>query len=196
MIIVGIVVGTFATFMVIAPNIPASSSIKDRVNDAVAVRIHETNADPLVQPYHDIVSATVKRLNSNELLLTAELAGDANFNTTYETVYVWVIDYLTLTGNQRYTVIVPHLPPEFGLSTGWHIAIFDNNAERYVVPLESIDPMPENKVEVKIDPNLIGNPPFFWWQTFTMVRVEPQFDRPPDFLMDSAPDNSTMLFWF
>ena len=194
-VVVAVVLAALAAFILLVPNVPATSSINDRINDAVAVRIHETGADPLVQPYHDIASASVKRLNGKELLLTLELAGDPNFNTLYETVYIWVIDYPTVTGNQRYTVIVPHFPPELGLSTGWNIAIFDNRAERYVVPLKSIGSMTENKIEVNIDPDLIGNPLFFWWQSFVMVRVEPQFDRPPDFLMDSAPDNSTVLLW-
>lgn len=194
-IIVGSVLGAFGAFLLIAPGIPASSSAKDAVGDAIAIRMHETGFDPMVQPYHDITGASIQRLNGNELLLTAELAGDPNNNTTYETVYIWVIDYPTVTGNQRYTVIVPHFPPELGLSEGWHIAIFDNNAERYVVPLTSIGQMPDNKVEVNIDPTLVGNPPFFWWQVFVMVRVDTEFDRPPDYLIDSTPDNSTVLLW-
>ncbi|MEE8132277.1 MAG: hypothetical protein V3T40_01730 [Nitrososphaerales archaeon] len=193
MAIIAVILGVFAVFIMLAPSIPAHSSIKDEILDAVAIRTHETNYVPLVQSYHDIVEASVQRLNGNELMLTVELAGDPNFNTTYETVYIWEIDYPTLTGNQRYTAIVPHFPAELGLSTGWHIAIFDNKEEMYVVPLESIEPMPKNKVEVNIDPNLIGNPPFFWWQVFVMARVDTQFDRPPDFLMDSAPDNYNAL---
>lgn len=190
-ITIATVLGSFGIFALLT-SIPLSSSIDDPVNDAVPVRIHETGEDPLVQPYHDIVRADVKRMNSDELLLTVEVNGDPNFNTRYETVYVWVIEYTGITGNQKYTVIVPHFPEELGLS-GWHVAIFDNKAERYVVPLKSIGSMPENKVEVNIDPDLIGNPLFFSWQTFVMVRAEPRFDRPPDFLMDSAPDSSNVL---
>ncbi|MFQ5941164.1 MAG: hypothetical protein ACE5KA_05640 [Nitrososphaerales archaeon] len=195
MAIIAVILGAFILFMLLGPSVGASSSTRDGVNDARAIRIHETNADPLVQPYHDIVKASMQRLNGNELVLTVELAGDPNFNTTYESVYICVIDYPTVTGNQRYTIIVPHFSPELGVSSGWHIAIFDNKVERYVVPLESVNTMPKDRVEVNIGPDLIGNPPFFWWQAFVMVRVEQQFDRPPDFLLDSTPDNSNVLLW-
>ncbi|MEM2760163.1 MAG: hypothetical protein QXU32_03290 [Nitrososphaerales archaeon] len=192
LVIIAIVLVSIGAFVLISPNIPARSSVNDAVGDAVPVRVHETALEPVLQPYHDIRSASVQRLNGKELVLTLELLGDPNLNTEHEIVYIWVMEYPTIVGTQRYTIIVPHFPSELGLSAGWHIAIFDNNAQRYVVPLKSIGSMP-GKVEVNIDPKLMGNPSFFWWQAFVMIRVELQFDRPPDFLVDSAPDNYTVL---
>ena len=102
-----------------------------------------------------------------------------------------------MTGNQRYTIIIPHFPPELGLQvTGWHATIFDNKANRYVTSLYSIGEMSENKVEIKIDPKLIGNPAFFWWQVYVMVGVDTATHDAPDFLMDSAPENSAVLIPF
>lgn len=195
--IAAIVLGALASFLLIAPNVSASSSVKDAIGDAAPVQIHQKYLEPAVQGHHDIVSASVKRLNANELLLIAEVAGDPNQNSDYETVYIWVIDYPTLTGNQRYTIVVPHFPPELGLqSTGWHIAIFDDKANEFVVPLYPIDIMPANRVEVNIDPELIGSPAFFWWQVYVMVGIDTATHNPPDFLMDYAPENSVVLMPF
>jgi hypothetical protein len=195
--IAAIVSGALASFLLLAPNVSASSSVKDALGDATAVQIHQTNIAPTVQGYHDIVSASVKRLNAKELLLTVEVAGDPNQNSLYETVYIWVIDYPTITGNQRYTIIVPHFPPELGLQvTGWHASIFDNKANRYVTPMYGIGAMSENEVEINIDPKLIGAPAFFWWQVYVMVGVDTATHNAPDFLMDNAPENSIMLLPF
>jgi len=195
--IVSIFFGVIASFLLLAPNVSASSSAKDAIGDAIPVQIHETNIEPIVQGYHDIVSATVKRFNGEALLLTVEVAGDPNQNSPYETVYIWVIDYPTITGNQRYTIIVPHFPPELGLQfTGWHASIFDNKANQYVTPMYSIGAMSGNKVEINIDPELIGSPAFFWWQVYVMVGVDTATHNAPDFLMDIAPENSIMLVPF
>ena len=195
--IAAIVFGALGSFLLLAQNVSASSSVKDAIGDAVPVQIYFTNIEPIVQGYHDIVGASVKRLNAKELLLTVEVAGDPNQNSPYETVYIWVIDYPKITGNQRYTIIVPHFPPELGLQvTGWHASIFDNNANRYVTPMYGIGAMSENKVEINIDPELIGGPAFFWWQIYVMVGIDTATHNPPDFLMDSAPENSAMLVPF
>jgi hypothetical protein len=195
LIIAAIALGAFAVFTLLAAGAPASSVIDDRSGDAFAAAVGETGGGIVVQSYHDIVRASVHRLNGNELILSVELSGDPNFNAEYETVYIWVLDYPGMTGNKRYTIIVPHFPPGFASSTGWHIAIFDNNAQRYSVPLKSIGSMPENRVEVNIDPRIIGSPPIFWWQVYVMVRVDQQFEKPPDYLIDSAPDNFNALVW-
>lgn len=187
-----VIAGISIIFLFVAPNVSASSMTEDPINDAAAVRIHETGSDPVVQPRHDIVRSSVKRMNG-ELQFSMELLGDPNANSIYETVYIWIIDYPTIMGNQRYTIIVPHLPDGFAGSTGWHMAVFDNNRQQYVLPLTRVADMQRNTVEVTVDTDLIGNPAFFWWQSFVMVRVEPQFDRPPDFLIDSAPDNTNVL---
>ena len=195
--IAAIVLGTFGSFLLLAPNISASSSVKDAIGDAAPSQVYYTNIEPAVKDYHDIVAASAKRLNAKELLLTVEVAGDPNQNSPYETVYIWVIDYPTITGNQRYTIIIPHFPPELGLQvTGWHASVFDNKANRYVTPMYGIGEMSENKVEINIDPKLIGNPAFFWWQVYVMVGVDTAIHNAPDFLMDGAPENSAVLMPF
>ena len=195
--IAALVFGISGSILLLAPNVSASSSVKDAVGDAAASQVYETNIEPTVQDYHDIVGASVKRLSAKELVLTVELAGDPNRNSPYETVYIGVIDYPAITGNQRYTIIIPHFPPELGLQvTGWHATIFDNKANRYVTSTYPLGEMPENKVEVIIDPSLIGNPAFFWWQVYVMVGVDTATHNAPDFLIDSAPENSIMLVPF
>ncbi|MGH9921574.1 MAG: hypothetical protein ACRD38_02360 [Nitrososphaerales archaeon] len=195
--IAALVFGISGSVLLLAPNVSASSNVKDAIGDATPSQVYETNIEPTVQDYHDIVGASVKRLNAKELLLTVEVAGDPNQNSPYETVYIWVIDYPTITGNQRYTVIVPHFPPELGLEiTGWYATIFDNKANRYVTPTYSVGEMQENKVEVNIDPSLIGSPPLFWWQVYVMVGVDTATHDAPDFLMDIAPEDSVMLLPF
>ena len=195
--IAAIVFSSFGTFLLLAPSVSASSGVKDATGDAIPVQIYYTSMEPTVQGYHDIVGASVKRLNAKELLLTVEVAGDPNQNLPYETVYIWVIDYPTIIGNQRYTIIVPHFPPELGLQvTGWHASIFNNNANSYVTPMYNIGAMSENKVEINIDPKLIGSPAFFWWQIYVMVGVDTATHNPPDFLMDYAPENPIMLVPF
>lgn len=192
--IAAIVFGVLASFLLLAPNVSARSSIDDKVGDASPTPIYEKNVEPVVQDYHDIVSASVQRLNAKELLLTIEVAGDPNQNTPYETVYIWVIDYPTITGNQRYTIVIPNFTPELGLQqTGWNVAIFDDKANRWVVPLRSIGSMQENRVEINIEPALIGSPALFWWQVYVMVGVDTGTHEPPDFLMDTAPEDSSVM---
>lgn len=189
-VIVAIALGAIASFLLLAPLFPAHSSIDDSLGDASATPVFIKSEEPVVQDYHDIVSASVQRLNGEELLLTVEVAGDPNLNLTYETVYIWIIDYPSLTGSQRYTIVIPNFPSELGVQPiGWHAAIFDNNANRWVVPLRSIAPMEDNKVEINIDPEIIGSPPFLWWQVYVMVGVDPQSHETPDFVMDFAPDS-------
>ena len=56
--------------------------------------------------------------------------------------------------------------------------------------------MPKNKVQVFINPDFIGNPPSFNYLVSVMIRVNNTFlDKPPDYLVDSAPDNNNELFW-
>jgi hypothetical protein len=51
--------------------------------------------------------------------------------------------------------------------------------------------MPKNKVQVFIDPDFIGNPLSFNYIVSVMIRVNSTFlDKPPDYLVDSAPDNN------
>ena len=77
---------------------------------------------------------------------------------------------------------------------GWYMAVFNNTADTYTLPLAKISNMPKNKVQVFIDPSLIGSPSSFNYMTCVMVRVNSTFlNKPPDYLMDSVPHNDR--FW-
>jgi hypothetical protein len=72
-----------------------------------------------------------------------ELAGDANTNKNYETVYVWLIYIPTTNDNaastvdkefQLYTLIIPNFGANsnFGNNeAGWYLAVFNNTAKIY-----------------------------------------------------------------
>jgi hypothetical protein len=133
-----------------------------------------------------------------------DLAGDANRNEKYETVYLWLIYYTSnLHGRnqqqhqQFYTVIIPNFPSDsnFENKNGWYLTIFNNTDSSYTLPLSKISDMPKNKVQVFVDPIFIGNPQSFNYVVSTMVRVNSTYlNKPPDYLVDSAPDGNE-LFW-
>jgi hypothetical protein len=143
--------------------------------------------------------------------LTIDLVGDPNQNQNYEIVYLWLI-YYTADSNtastadkadQLYTIIIPNFGPSsnFGnIEEGWYLAIFNNTNNSYTLPLSRISNMPKDKVQVFIDPIFIGNPPStFSYIVSSMIRVNSTFlDKPPDYLVDSAPDNYGSFWkqWF
>ncbi|CAN5145814.1 hypothetical protein BH18THE2_BH18THE2_41340 [soil metagenome] len=60
--------------------------------------------------------------------------------------------------------------------------------------------MPKNKVQVFFEADFIGNPsPSFNYIVSAMIRVNSTFlNKPPDYLVDSAPDNYNSFWkqWF
>jgi hypothetical protein len=133
-----------------------------------------------------------------------DLAGDSNKNEKYETAYIWLLYYNATVTNristpshneQVYTLIIPNFAPNSDFSLkGWYMAVFNNTAYTYTLPLAKISNMPKNKVQVFIDPSLIGSPSSFNYMTCVMVRVNSTFlNKPPDYLMDSVPHNER--FW-
>src|SRR5687767_4130967 len=76
-----------------------NGKIKDDVEDTKLIALHKTNIVPEVRDYHDILSIDINKVNDNKILFTIELAGDANRNENYETVYVWLIYYYTTTAS-------------------------------------------------------------------------------------------------
>jgi hypothetical protein len=65
------------------------------MEDTKLIALHKTNIVPEVRDYHDILFIDINKINNNKILFTIELAGDANKNENYETVYVWLIYYYT-----------------------------------------------------------------------------------------------------
>jgi hypothetical protein len=119
------------------------STIKDAKDDAKLVALYKTIRVPEVQNYHDILSAEVNKVNDNKILFTMELAGDANTNENYETIYLWLIYIPTTNDNavstvdkefQLYTLIIPNFGANsnFGNNeAGWYLAVFNNTAKIY-----------------------------------------------------------------
>jgi hypothetical protein len=194
-VLISFLVSTLSSITVI-PSL-LTNKIKDARDDSSLVRLYGTDIIPEIKDYHDILTANVKKVSDNKLLLSIELAGDANRNEKYETVYMWVIYYTNSTSgkDQYYTVIIPNFAIDSKFeAVGWNLAIFNNTGNSYTLPLSKISDMPKNKVEVFIDPNFIGNPSSFNYMVSTMIRVNNTFlNKPPDYLVDSAPDND--LFW-
>lgn len=187
----------------------SNSKINDAKDDAKLVALYKTVRVPEIQNYHDILSAEVNKVNDNKILFTIELAGDANTNENYETVYLWLI-YISITNDnaadastvdkefQLYTLIIPNFGANsnFGNNkTGWYLAVFNNTNNVYTLPLSKISNMPTNKVQVFIDPIFIGNPSHFNYLVSSMIRVNDTFlDKPPDYFVDFAPDHF-ISFW-
>src|SRR5215203_505805 len=182
---------------------PSSNRIEDSIEDVKPISIYSTKILPVVRDYHDIISASVNKIeDGNKMILTMDLAGDANKNEKYETVYLWLIYYTSnLHGRnqqqQFYTVIIPNFPSDsnFENKNGWYLTIFNNTDSSYTLPLSKISDMPKNKVQVFVDPIFIGNLQSFNYVVSTMVRVNSTYlNKPPDYLVDSAPDGNE-LFW-
>jgi hypothetical protein len=194
-VLISFIVSTLSSITVIP--LLTNKIIKDARDDSSLVTLYGTDIIPEIKDYHDILTANVKKVSDNKLLLSIELAGDANRNEKYETVYIWVIYYAnSISGkDQYYSVIIPNFAIDSKFeAVGWNLAIFNNTGNSYTLPLSEISAMPKNKVEVFIDPNFVGNPLSFNYMVSTMIRVNNTFlDKPPDYLVDSAPDND--LFW-
>jgi hypothetical protein len=182
-----------------------NNRVQDSRGDAKLIPLYKTDILPKVRDYHDILYTEVNKVGKDDdgkspLLLTIDLGGDANKNEKYETVYLWFINYNdSLNGKDQqktYTVIIPNFAVDsnFKNKHGWYLAIFNNTNNSYTLPLSKISDMPKNKVQVFIDPHIIGNPLSFNYLVSVMIRVNSTFlDKPPDYLVDSAPDNE--LFW-
>jgi hypothetical protein len=178
------------------------NEIKGVRGDVRPIQIYRSNITPEVKDYYDILSASVMKIN-NKLTFTMDLDGDSNKNEKYETAYIWLlyynasdIDRISTSNNEQvYTLIIPNfgLDSDFSLK-GWYIAVFNNTADTYTLPIAKISNMPKDKVQVFIDPSLIGSPSSFNYMTCVMVRVNSTFlNKPPDYLMDSVPHNER--FW-
>jgi len=181
----------------------SGSETKGIRGDVRPIQVYRSNITPEVKDYYDILSASVMKIN-NKLTFTMDLAGDANKNEKFETAYIWLLYYnasdinrisTSKNNEQVYTLIIPifGLDSDF-LLKGWYIAIYNNSANTYTLPIAKISDMPKDKVQVFIDPSLIGSPSSFNYMTCVMVRVNSTFlNKPPDYLMDSVPHNER--FW-
>jgi len=151
----------------------------------------------LVHGFYDIVSTQISKMYNNDLIFTINLDDDPNRNKKYESTYLWLISHLDPLNdhNQVFTIIIPNFGSESNFRIkGWYLAIYDNINNKYSLPLSRIDKMTDNKVEITIDPNFIGDILDFNYTTAVMIRVNDTFlDKQPDYLIDSSPDDNT--FW-
>ena len=70
------------------------------------------------------------------------------------------------------------------------MTVFNNTANTYTLPFAKISEVPKDKVQVFIDPSLIGNPTSFKYMTCVMVRVNSTFFlTTTDFGKDSLADS-------
>ena len=172
-------------------------STVDAKYDTHLTTLYKTTQMPEIHGYYDIVSTQVSKMNNNNLILTINLNDDPNKNKKYETTYLWLISHIdpVKNKNQIYTVIIPNFGSESDFKKkGWYLAIFDNINNEYSLPLSRIDKMTDSKVEIILDPILIGNILNFNYTTAVMIRVNDTFlDKRPDYLIDSSPDDN--MFW-
>lgn len=160
------------------------SLIVDDRGDARPDKQYEATTVPEVKNYQDIVAAGVKKAG-DDFLLTVLLAGDPNMNEKYETNYMWHI----ITPEHTYTVLLPNFAQDSGFAQkGWHVAVFDNTDNKYVIPLTQILGMPKDRVEFPLTASYIGSPTSFQYWVSVSVRVDTEnLDGPPEYLMDYAP---------
>ncbi|MFZ0895007.1 MAG: hypothetical protein WAZ77_10935 [Candidatus Nitrosopolaris sp.] len=182
------------SFLFLGPN--GGSEIKGARGDVKPIQIYRTKIIPEIKGYYDIVSVSVMKTN-NKLTFAMDLAGDPNKNEKYETAYIWLLYYITSASHteQIYSLIIPNFAPDSNFSLkGWYMTVFNNTANTYTLPFAKISDMPKDKVQVFIEPSLIGNPTSFNYMTCVMVRVNSTFlNKAPDYLMDSVPHNDR--FW-
>jgi hypothetical protein len=183
--------------------------MKDNMGDTKLINLHKTDVVPEVRDFHDILSIDINKVNDNKIIFTIELAGDANKNEKYETVYVWLVYYYTTNDDindlsssenrfRLYTILIPNFGSgsNFEKKEGWYLAIYNNTNNSYTLPLSKISDMPKNKIQVFTDPIFFGNPSSnFNFSVSSLIRVNNTFlDKPPDYLVDYVPD-SFFSFW-
>lgn len=166
--------------------VKSNSLILDRRGDAKLEQEYNTDIVPEVKGYHDILWAGVKkRMDDGTFLLTVQLAGDPNLNKRYETNYVWNI----ITSEHEYTILFPNFAQDADFAAkGWYFAVYNNTANKYIVPMTQISEMPKDMVEFPLVAWFIGNPSSFYYWVSVHVRVDTKnLDKPPDYLVDYAP---------
>lgn len=166
------------------------SSVQDPVGDAVPVLQHaNASVIPETKPYHDITSASIRK-TGEDYRLTIYLSGNPNLNEKYETNYMWnLILSEPLAEDRYYIVMFLNFAPDFNhTAQGWHYAVFDRTADRYVLPQTKIGEMPDDRVEFDLDGELIGNPASlrYWVSVYSRVN-NTSFETGPEYLMDYAP---------
>ena len=132
----------------------------DAKHDTHLITLEKTTQLPEIHKFYDIVSTQISKMYNNDLVFTINLDDDPNKNKKYGSTYLWLISHLDPVNNQNqvFTIIIPNFGSESNFRIkGWYLAIYDNINNEYSFPLSRMDKMTDDKVEVTIDPNFIGD---------------------------------------
>jgi hypothetical protein len=179
------------------------SVVYDNDNDAYALPLFTGKVIPEVMGFHDISTLTFKR-GYDMLTLSIKVKGDITSisNYRYETVYIWEMEHIDiLLSKKHYIIVLPYFPEGHVIGyNGWYIAVYDASSNRWIVPMISIDnPVSSsssgssNTISIGIPTSIVGNPLLILsYKVSVMVNVDTQVNPMPDYIMDTAPDNSNL----
>ena len=180
------------------------SVVYDNDNDAYALPLFTGKVIPEVMGFHDISTLTLKR-GYDMLALSIKVKGDITSisNYRYETVYIWEMEHIdVLLSKKHYIIVLPYFPEGHVVGyNGWYIAVYDASSNRWIVPMISIDsPVSSsnsNTISISIPTSIVGNPLLMLSYRITvMVNIDTQVNHMPDYIMDTAPDNSSLTSVF
>jgi len=179
------------------------SVVYDNDNDAYALPLFTGKVIPEVMGFHDISTLTFKR-GYDMLTLSIKVKGDITSisNYRYETVYIWEMEHIDiLLSKKHYIIVLPYFPEGHVIGyNGWYIAVYDASSNRWIVPMISIDdPVSSsssgssNTISIGIPTSVVGSPLLILsYRVSVMVNVDTQVNPMPDYIMDTAPDNSNL----
>ena len=179
------------------------SVVYDNDNDAYALPLFTGKVIPEVMGFHDISALTFKR-GYDMLTLSIKVKGDITSisNYRYETVYIWEMEHIDiLLSKKHYIIVQPYFPEGHVIGyNGWYIAVYDASSNRWIVPMISIDnPVSSsssgssNTISIGIPTSIVGSPLLILsYRVSVMVNVDTQVNPMPDYIMDTAPDNSNL----
>lgn len=179
------------------------SVVYDNDNDAYALPLFTGKVIPEVMGFHDISTLTFKR-GYDMLTLSIKVKGDITSisNYRYETVYIWEMEHIDiLLSKKHYIIVLPYFPEGHVIGyNGWYIAVYDASSNRWIVPMISIDnPVSSsssgssNTISISIPTSIVGSPLLILsYRVSVMVNVDTQVNPMPDYIMDTAPDNSNL----
>lgn len=179
------------------------SVVYDNDNDAYALPLFTGKVIPEVMGFHDISTLTFKR-GYDMLTLSIKVKGDITSisNYRYETVYIWEMEHIDiLLSKKHYIIVLPYFPEGHVIGyNGWYIAVYDASSNRWIVPMISIDnPVSSsssgssNTISIGIPTSIVGSPLLILsYRVSVMVNVDTQVNPMPDYIMDTAPDNSNL----
>jgi hypothetical protein len=106
-----------------------------------------------------------------------------------------------LLSKKHYIIVLPYFPEGHVIGyNGWYIAVYDASSNRWIVPMISIDnPVSSsssgssNTISIGIPTSIVGSPLLILsYRVSVMVNVDTQVNPMPDYIMDTAPDNSNL----